>query len=122
MLRTLGEIGLRGIRSRVRIGGLRVRDGVLIGLVAVLIVLAGVVHTQCSVEDAAPADRFVEFYCPKCDHHFRVSERDFERLLDARQYKPTGPRAMVFRCEKCGQMTAEVWLGDPDEPLPADGG
>ena len=96
----------------LRRGG--VRDVVLLVLAVVLIAGAVFVYVRLSNKDAAPDDVFIGMYCPDCDHYFEISHREFERRFDAQEYRLLGEeKELYFKCDKCGQMTAERADGPP---------
>jgi hypothetical protein len=103
---------VRGARQR----GLTMRDLVLLLAGLVVLGVALFFMTRPKVEDAAPTDKFVSFYCPKCDYFYSLSEREFEELWNRKGYKMGQGRDVLFECRKCRQMTAER----RDEP-PAKG-
>ncbi|MCK4343065.1 MAG: hypothetical protein KAY37_15225 [Phycisphaerae bacterium] len=84
------------------------REIVLLGLAAVLLVVAGWLYSCLSRGEAPPTDEVVGFYCPECDHFFELSHRDFEKLWDRGEFKSgAGGKGFRIRCEQCQQFTAE---------------
>ena len=91
------------------------RNAVLITSTIALLLLAGGLYWWLNSPDAAPADQYVGFYCPRCAHFFELSQRDFERLYDQRQFRTApGGMQLLLKCEKCGQFTAERADRPPD--------
>jgi predicted RNA-binding Zn-ribbon protein involved in translation (DUF1610 family) len=102
---------IRGGRQR----GLTTRDLVLLLVGVVVLGVALYFMTRPKVEDEAPADKFVSFYCPNCDYFFQRSEREHDESFEKKhEFKTVGARGMLFKCAKCGQITAER----RDEPPP----
>lgn len=101
-----------------------VRDIVLAVIAVVLIVVAVTLFMYLRKPHDAPTDQFVKFHCPKCPHDFQLSYADFDRVWERNEYRILGQRRIIFKCPKCGQMTAER-VEKPDAspsaapPLPA---
>jgi len=103
----LAPLSARLAAARERLGRAPRRLLVLSGVVAVLLVTATLVSAWSGYEDAAPDDVFVGFYCPACQSAFQLSDREFERVLDRREFTHAGAQhAMHIVCRRCGKMTA----------------
>ncbi|MEW6250694.1 MAG: hypothetical protein AB1716_08590, partial [Planctomycetota bacterium] len=101
LLRRLDPL-LAAIRRRSR------RELILIGTGAALLVAAVIVLATIRVEDPAPDDELVGFYCAPCDLYFELSGRELERILDKHAFKPAaGGRQLAVKCRNCGELRAE---------------
>jgi hypothetical protein len=103
--------------------GAGTRDLVLGVLALVLLAAAAFFFIRSRSKGDAPTTEFVEFFCPKCNHHFKLSYRDFEeKIWNKHQYKVVeGERNILFKCPNCGQITAER-VDEPDAQPPPPAG
>ncbi len=86
---------------------LSARDLILALVALLLIAAAAVIFLRYKPEDAAPTDKFVSFYCPKCDRLYSLSERQFEDLWNRKAFRQAGGRDMRFECPQCKQIVAQ---------------
>jgi predicted RNA-binding Zn-ribbon protein involved in translation (DUF1610 family) len=112
VMHTRNEPGLVSLSFR---RALAARDLILALVALLLLVVAVVIFLRYKPEDAAPTDKFVSFYCPKCDYFFRRTEREFDESFEKkREFRHVEGRGVLFKCVKCGELTAER----RDEPPP----
>jgi predicted RNA-binding Zn-ribbon protein involved in translation (DUF1610 family) len=84
------------------------RTVLLAGLSAILLLAALIVTVRSGSGGDVPSNEFIGFYCPACDRYFELSHRQFKRLWDRHDFKtdPEG-HTMLFKCDKCGKLTAQ---------------
>ena len=117
----LAPLAARLAPARERLARTPRRLLVLGGVAAILLVTAVFVWAWSGPEDAPPDDAFVGFYCPACQSAFQLSEREFERVYDRREFTHGGAQhALQIACRRCGKMTAVRGDG-PARQRPASG-
>ncbi|MGD8454490.1 MAG: hypothetical protein PVJ57_21965 [Phycisphaerae bacterium] len=83
------------------------RNTILLIVVGVLLAVAGLLLLRSPGYDDAPDDQYISFCCPECKHSFRLSHREFEQRWNAGEYeRVAGEKTLLFKCPKCGKMTA----------------
>lgn len=90
--------------------GMSTRDGVLTGVAAVLLGLAGwYMWTYGGGEETIPNDAstWINFRCEACKADFHLGARDLDTALKTRgMTAPAAPgsRDLLFKCPKCGEI------------------
>mgnify|MGYP001501782959 CR=1 FL=1 len=81
---------------------------IVLGVLA-LTALAGTVllYFRSGAHTDVPADKFLPFHCTKCNYDFQLSYRELVTQTEKRQYTVGDGRQTLFKCPKCGQLTAE---------------
>lgn len=104
----------------VRLRGISTRDVILIVFALAVVVVAVLLFMRGGAEDSAPTDQFAEFYCPECDYTFRLSHAQIDQIWKENEFVTHGDRGMLFKCTKCGKMTAERSVARGATPPPGD--
>ena len=99
------------------------RSAVLIAIAVLVLIIAVVRFTSCSgTHSDAPSDHYIKFFCENCKKPMEVSDRDFEKMFDRREFKvsPDG-RTQLYKCKNCGEFKAVRVIGSGAAPAPQPG-
>jgi hypothetical protein len=83
------------------------RTAVLAGVLIIAVPTVIFLRARMGPEDAAPADRFLEFRCRDCGTRFALSHRQFEALWNRGSFTHDGRTGqLLIRCTHCGHQAA----------------
>lgn len=75
-------------------------------LLVLLILLLGWTLWRNQTPTDAPADEFLDFACAECQYAYRLSHREFDRLMERRAFRIESGREFRLQCPQCERYTA----------------
>lgn len=83
------------------------KDIVLIVVALVLVAGAVYLYSRLSKSGQASEVDMVYFFCDDCKVPTEISQLEFERRWDRKEFKAEQGGSFWIKCSKCGKMTAE---------------
>ncbi len=94
---------------------------VILGVMSVVVIGFAIYWfvTHISGKEAPPAGT-VGFYCPRCQKQFKLTNDQWDKVLEGKKFKTMDRGQAVYECINCKQYVAIRW--DESNPPPTNTG